>query len=260
MASNTSEIKQRITSIGSTQKITKAMKLVSFSKLQRYRRRLDEFAPYYDSVSKASEQFLPFDEALGDHANLYLIFMPDLGLCSAYTQGLMRELHRVIKDGDQIISIGTQFHDFMIKKGLPIVNKTTSSEHADMNKVVKDVSSYLGNHNIISIVPEYLGSVDLTFTHHPLLTKVTSQRDDVIYEPSFTLTAEMLVKQALNSLVRFSFLASKVSEHTARRIAMEKATDSAQDMIDDLQLKYNKARQEAITQEIAEIVSGMEVS
>lgn len=260
MASNTSEIKQRITSIGSTQKITKAMKLVSFSKLQRYKRKLDEFAPYYDSVTKASEQFLPFDEELGDHANLYIIFMPDLGLCSAYTQGLMKELHKIVKEDDEIMSIGTQFHDFMIKKGLPIVGEVTSSERADMNLIVKDVTTYLGNRNIITIVPEYKGSIDLVFTHHPLLTKVSSQRDDVIYEPSFALTAEMLVKQALNSLIRFSFLASKVSEHTARRIAMEKATDSAQDMIDDLQLKYNKARQEAITQEIAEIVSGMEVS
>ena len=260
MASNTSEIKQRITSIGSTQKITKAMKLVSFSKLQRYKRKLDEFAPYYDSVTKASEQFLPFDEELGDHANLYIIFMPDLGLCSAYTQGLMKELHRVVKEGDEVMSIGTQFHDFMIKKGLPIVGEVTSSERADMNAIVKDVTTYLGERNIITIVPEYKGSIDLVFTHHPLLTKISSQRDDVIYEPSFALTAEMLVKQALNSLIRFSFLASKVSEHTARRIAMEKATDSAQDMIDDLQLKYNKARQEAITQEIAEIVSGMEVS
>ena len=260
MASNTSEIKQRITSIGSTQKITKAMKLVSFSKLQRYKRKLDEFAPYYDSVTKASEQFLPFDEELGDHANLYIIFMPDLGLCSAYTQGLMKELHKVVKEGDEVMSIGTQFHDFMIKKGLPILGEATSSERADMNAIVKDVTTYLGERNIITIVPEYKGSIDLVFTHHPLLTKISSQRDDVIYEPSFALTAEMLVKQALNSLIRFSFLASKVSEHTARRIAMEKATDSAQDMIDDLQLKYNKARQEAITQEIAEIVSGMEVS
>ena len=260
MASNTSEIKQRITSIGSTQKITKAMKLVSFSKLQRYKRKLDEFAPYFDAVSKASEQFLPFDEELGDHANLYVIFMPDLGLCSAYTQGLMKELHEIVKEGDQIMSIGTQFHDYMIKKGLPIINDVTSSEHAEMNTIVKDITSHIGERNIITVVPEYQGSIDLAFIQHPLLTKVTSERDDVIYEPSFALTAEMLVKQALNSLIRFSFLASKVSEHTARRIAMEKATDSAQDMIDDLQLKYNKARQEAITQEIAEIVSGMEVS
>ncbi len=260
MASNTSGIKQRINSISSTQKITKAMKLVSLSKLQRYRRQSLEFEPYFKEVSNASDQFLPFEKERSDLANLYIIFMPDLGLCSAYTQGLMRELHSVVKEGDEILSYGTQFHDLMIKKGLPVINDIESSERLDLNDIVKDLSQHIGKKNIITIVPEYKASIDMSFSHYPLWTRVIDQRDDVIYEPSFALASEMLVKQSLNSLIRFSFLMSKVSEHTTRRIAMEKATDSAQDMIDDLQRSYNQARQEAITQEISEIVSGMEVS
>lgn len=261
MASNTSEIKQRITSIGSTQKITKAMKLVSFSKLQRYRIKLKEFENYYEAVNTVSQQFLPFEENTdNDLPTLYLVFMPDLGLCSAYTQGLMRELHRVIEEGDEVISIGTQFYTFMIRKGLPIVNEIVSSERIELNTIIRELQGYINKFNIVSIVPEYEGSTDLSFNHYPLHTIVKDKRDDVIYEPNFEKTSEMLVKLSLNSVVHYSYLVSKVSEHTARRIAMEKATDSAQDMIDDLQRSYNKARQEAITQEIAEIVSGMEAT
>ncbi|CAM3601763.1 F0F1 ATP synthase subunit gamma [Erysipelothrix urinaevulpis] len=260
MASNTAGIKQRINSITSTQKITKAMKLVSLSKLQKYRRYLNEFEPYFEAVSGVSDQFLPFEKEHSDLDKLYVIFMPDLGLCSAYTQGLMKQVLATIEDGDEVLTYGTQFHDLMIKKGIPIINDAVSSERLDLDEIVKEVSTYIGKKNIITIIPEYKGSVEMMFNHYPLWTQIKDQRDDVIYEPNFEETSKMLVKQTLNSLIRYSFLMSKVSEHTTRRIAMEKATDSAQDMIEELQRSYNQARQEAITQEISEIVSGMEVS
>lgn len=259
MASNISAIKQRIASIESTQKITKAMKLVSLSKLQRYRKDMLEFDAYYQAVSKVSKNFLPFDEVGSDLPKLYLMFMPDLGLCSAYTQGMIRTIQALVKEGDIVMSFGTQGYDVMKKKGVPIINEVCSSEHISLTETVKELNRYLDTHRLIAIVPEYGGSIELEFNQHELHTKIKEARNEVIYDPSFELTSMMLVKQALNSLVRYSFLVSKVSEHTTRRIAMEKATDSAQEMIDDLQLKYNKARQEAITQEIAEIVSGMEV-
>ena len=108
MASNVSAIKQRIRSIRSTQKITQAMKLVSLSKLQRYRKDMVEFEPYYQAVSDVTERFLPFEEAENDLPKMYIMFMPDLGLCSAYTQGMMREITHVLQEGDRVLSFGTR--------------------------------------------------------------------------------------------------------------------------------------------------------
>ena len=258
MASNVSAIKQRIRSIRSTQKITQAMKLVSLSKLQRYRKDMVEFEPYYQAVSDVTERFLPFEEAENDLPKMYIMFMPDLGLCSAYTQGMMREIAHVLQEGDRVLSFGTQGYEQMKRKGIPIVNEMVSSERMHLTDVISDIETYMDDYAIVAIVPEY-ESLDLSFNYYRLKTKVGEAKDDVIYDPSFEETSNMLLRQSLNSLVRHSFLVSKVSEHTTRRIAMEKATDSAQEMIDSLQLQYNKARQEAITQEISEIVSGMEV-
>ena len=236
------------------------MKLVSLSKLQRYRKDMLEFEAYFKAVSDVSENFLPFDESESELPKLYLMFMPDLGLCSAYTQGMIREIQKIIKENDVVMSLGTQGYEIMKKKGVPILNEVQSSERMQLSDLIKELNSYLDDYTLVALVPEYDGgSIDLVFNQYPLQTKIKEARDEVIYDPSFELTSRMLVTQALNSLVRNSFLVSKVSEHTTRRIAMEKATDSAQEMIDELQLKYNKARQEAITQEIAEIVSGMEV-
>ena len=145
-----------------------------------------------------------------------------------------------------------------MKRRYSIVNEMVSSERMHLTDVISDIETYMDDYAIVAIVPEY-ESLDLSFNYYRLKTKVGEAKDDVIYDPSFEETSNMLLRQSLNSLVRHSFLVSKVSEHTTRRIAMEKATDSAQEMIDGLQLQYNKARQEAITQEISEIVSGMEV-
>ncbi|MDE8038139.1 F0F1 ATP synthase subunit gamma [Erysipelothrix rhusiopathiae] len=258
---NTSGIKKRIKSITSTQKITKAMKLVSLSKLQRYRDQMSEFKDYYEAVTKVSEQFIHFDEAIiDDTPRLYLVVMPDLGLCSAYTQGLARKLLEVYREDDMVISLGTQAYDFLQTRGVNIINPEVSSERIELHDIIKTINPFVSTHQIVAIIPEYENAMTLEFKLHILNTKSSGRRDDVIYEPSFEEASEMMIKQSLMSLVKFTYLTSKVSEHTTRRIAMEKATDSAQDMIDDLGRKYNRVRQEAITQEISEIVSGMEVS
>ena len=108
-------------------------------------------------------------------------------------------------------------------------------------------------------MPEYKG-LSLEFKKEVLPTKAVQLRDEVIFEPNFKSASDRLITVSLIAMVQNTFFQSKVAEHTTRRIAMEKATDSAQDMLDDLSRQYNKARQEAITQEIAEIVSGMEAN
>ncbi len=250
---STSKIKKRMHTIQSTQKITSAMKLVSLSKLQGYKNRSANFQIFNDAVIANSERFIEFviDEA--DRPSLYIIFMPDLGLCSAYTNGLSRFLAEKRKENDLVISIGSQHYD-VIKP----INLFIKSEEFKVDKILELVSRYLKSHRIVSLVGDYHRGMSLEFEEHVLKTLALEGRDDVVYEPDFASNAEMLVRQALTSFIQNAFLVSKVSEHTTRRIAMEKATESAQEMLDDLGRRYNRLRQEAITQEIAEIVSGME--
>ncbi|MEG0327120.1 MAG: FoF1 ATP synthase subunit gamma [Erysipelothrix sp.] len=258
---NTSALKKRIKTISSTQKITKAMKLVSLSKLQRYKNELGSFKDYYNAVHEISDSFMTADEMeTSSLPKLYFIIMPDLGLCSAYSQGVLKKVREVSSDGDFAYVLGTQNYETLQSLDLKVINKMESSEHFNVNQGIKVISEYLDTHQIIAVVPEYVNMMTMEFHLYELSTANYQMRDDVIYEPNFNEVTLLLKKVSLISLLRFAFLTSKVSEHTTRRIAMEKATDSAQDMIDDLGRQYNRIRQEAITQEISEIVSGMEVS
>lgn len=254
---STSKIKSRMKSITSTQKITKAMKLVSLSKLQQYKVKMANFNEYYEALHGSVDQFLDFEASDPTLPSLYLIFMPDLGLCSAYIQGLRRKLLEFVRSSDIVVSIGTQSYDTLKSYNFLVLNDELSSEHFDLEEIHTMIHGYMNSHRIIAIVPEYRG-MTLEFKFDVLNTNYKDPRDEVIYVPDFKTSADMLMDQALLAMIQNTYYLSKVSEHTTRRIAMEKATDSAQDMLDDLSRKYNRIRQEAITQEIAEIVSGME--
>lgn len=254
---NTSKIKGRMKTIASTQKITKAMKLVSLSKLQQYRSRMASFDVYYDALAQANQSFIEFTHNDSDQDTIYLVFMPDLGLCSSYTNGMLKYLKPLLKSNDLVLSVGTQHYELFKNQGLNIVNELLSSEKFDLEDIVMRISEYTKSHKIVAVVPSYRG-VTLSFNLEALETQAKQGRDDAIYDPSFEEASQKLIDLALIALVQNTFFQSKVSEHTTRRIAMEKATDSAQEMLDDLGREYNRIRQEAITQEIAEIVSGME--
>lgn len=252
MASS-AKIKSRMKTIASTQKITSAMKLVSLSKLQTYRTKSMNFEVFNEAVINSSERFIEFVEDENNRPSLFLIFMPDLGLCSAYSNGLLRFLEDNRKENDVLISVGTQGFE-----KLDTLNDILRSEQFKVADVLDLISDRLESHRIVALLGDYHRGMNLDFEAHVLKTRALEGRDDVVYEPSFEANAQMLVRQSLMSFIQNAFLVSKVSEHTTRRIAMEKATESAQEMLDELGRKYNRLRQEAITQEISEIVSGME--
>ncbi len=256
---NTAKIKGRMKTITSTQKITKAMKLVSLSKLQQYKRRMASFDVYFDALQKNNEKFIGFSQSDQDLASVYLIFMPDLGLCSSYTNGMNRFVHENLKEDDVAILVGTQHYDLLQKQGINILNPMISSEKFEIEDALEYLKDMQETHHICALLPDYQG-LNLVFEKVQLQTKAVQLRDDVIFEPNFKEASQRLISVSVIAMVQNTYFQSKVAEHTTRRIAMEKATDSAQDMLDELLRLYNKARQEAITQEIAEIVSGMEAN
>lgn len=255
----TAKIKGRMRSITSTQKITKAMKLVSLSKLQQYKRKMSHFDVYFEALSQSNRDFIGFSESDAQMPSVYLVFMPDLGLCSSYINGISRFLLETLEEGDEVVLVGTQHFDTLQNAGVQVLNPMMYSEKFELEEALEILRPLKNSHHICAIVPVYKG-LSLEFNKEVLPTKAVQLRDDVVFEPNFKEASSRLISVALIAMIQNTFFQSKVAEHTTRRIAMEKATDSAQDMLDELLREYNKVRQEAITQEIAEIVSGMEAN
>ena len=223
------------------------------SKLQQYKKKQDELAPYFREVAKKSGRYGKNQDS--DKRLLYIVFAPDLGLVSAYTNGLLRYIKKLPK-GD-FIWIGTQGYDVAKNNGLHVKNKKSSSEQINLNRFIDRTNEDLKTYEINLIVPSYGGSMSLEFSIDELNVYV-EREDDVVNYPNFEDAEIRFREVVMTAMVYYCYYASKYSEYTTRRIAMESATQNADDMIDDLQLKYNRARQEAITQEISELISGME--
>ncbi|NLY63094.1 MAG: F0F1 ATP synthase subunit gamma [Erysipelothrix sp.] len=253
---NLNAIKKRISAIKSTQKITNAMRLVSISKVQQFKRLQDSLAPYFNEVEKISKDYKTTSEA-NDKPILYVVYAPDLSLVSAYTGGLFRFIKE--KEVGDFYWVGTQGYDTAIKNGLNIINDKEHSDDVDLDELAEICASYLEKYNISLIIPEYGrgGEMSLTFDITPL-NVVLDDNYDVIYYPNFQEVKARYRDIVLKAMIYYAYYASKFSEYTTRRIAMEAATNNADEMIEDLQLVYNRVRQEAITQEISELVSGME--
>lgn len=254
-------IKKRTRSVKSTQKTTKAMKLVSLSKLLKAREKMLAFEPFFRATEKNTETYVSFaqDEDIRDR--LYVIVMPDLGLCSAYIQGLAKKfLSMYNPETDAAIVIGKQQYKQLKQAGVNVANDLILSEDVDFDELMGLITPYFNTHEIVTIVPEYVQALSMDFLVYRVKTNFEYEDGlfDVIYEPDYTDVANRIILQSLQSLIMRSYYVSKVSEHTTRRIAMEKATDNAQEMIEDLDRQYNRLRQEAITQELTEILSGME--
>lgn len=254
MARNISAIKQRITSVGSTRKITNAMRLVSMSKLQQFKRKQDRLAPYFNEVAKVSNRFGKSQDT--EKKLLYIVFAPDLGLVSAFTNGLIDYISKLPK-GD-LLWVGSQGYDVAMDHGLHVINKMMSSEDIELDDFIEDTNRYLLEYEINLIIPSYGGgSMALGFAVEELNVYLKND-NDVVYYPNHKEAAQRFREIVMKAMIYYQYYASKYSEYTTRRIAMETATQNADDMIEDLQIVYNRLRQEAITQEIAEIVSGMD--
>ena len=236
---NLNAIKNRIAAIKSTQKITNAMRLVSISKLQQYKRLQDSLAPYFNEVAKVSRNFESMQT--NSKPKLYVVIAPDL---------------RAEETGD-ILWVGTQGYDLAIKQGFNIINKKTYSEKIDLDEFIGETKKYLDEYAINLIIPSYGGSMSLEFAQENL-NVILANNYDVVYYPNFSESSHRYQEIVMNAMVYYCYYASKFSEYTTRRIAMESATKNADDMIEELQLAYNRVRQEAITQEISELISGME--
>jgi len=278
---NLREIKGRITSTKSTKQITKAMQMVSSSKLRRAEQNAKAYVPYMEKIqdvvgaiaSGTKDSGHPMLTARPVKKTAYLVIGSDRGLAGAYNSSILRQVQRTIderhksKDEYVILAVGRVVRDYFVKRDHNVISDVVGlpdqPSFADIKEIARkavgmftdgtyDELYMYYNHFVSAIANEVTEKKLLPLTD----LAPASSNASYEFEPSGEAILEVLLPQYAESLVYGALLDGKASEHASRMTAMKNATDNASDLISDLSLQYNRARQAAITQEITEIVGG----
>lgn len=275
------EIKRRIKSVESTKKITKAMELVATSKLRKTRNQLEQSKPYYTNVAQTVAEILA--NYKGNNDSIYLVENKDiekevfiviassLGLCGGYNANIFKEIKGAIKPGDYVYSIGSKATSYLLKNHQGVTDHkfddlNTTFDFKDVTKLVAELTKMYREKEISKIKIVYTEFVNnLTFRPRivTLLPVDPSDFDHIeiskkstLFEPSPEEVLDSLIPMYLQAVIYGYIIESATSENAARRTSMENANDNADELTEQLLLKYNQARQTAITNEISEIVAG----
>ena len=244
--------KRRIKSVNSTKKITKAMELVSTSKLKRCRDAFDRNSVY------TSETLDLVQEVLSNVKNVD-------------NQYLVKD--NVDLENDYLITLGSKGNSYFNKRGYNIVHsineETTGLEQEASKQIALKALEMFTNNSVGEVHIIYTKFVNsLTFRAEDLKLlpvevekkEVSGPTQELMIEPDANEVLNELLPFYFNSVIYGSLIESHVSEQASRRTAMENATDNAEEISDKLLIQYNKARQSAITQEITEVVAGANAS
>ena len=273
------EIKSRIRSMESTKQITKAMEMVAASKLRRAQAQVLNSRPYFetlyetinDIVDSGSDFSSPYLEARPVKRIAYVVIAGDRGLAGGYNSNILKLCHAEMEGKDvAVLPIGKKSVEFFKTRNISILSEqyleaedVSVGDCFSMAKML--CKAYLsgefdeiriGYTNFVSV----LSQTPATLKMLPLLRQQTgregSASSDILYEPNSTEVFNAIIPEYVGGILYGALCESRASEQAARRTAMDSATQNADDMIADLSLKYNRARQAAITQEITEIVAG----
>lgn len=281
------EVRVRIASVSTTQQITSAMKMVSASKLRRAQDAILQLRPYVakmqdflKNLASSPSSDNPLIRETEPEKVLMVTFTSNRGLCGAFNANVIkaaiafaREKYPLIHEKGNLhfLSIGKKGGDFLVRNKLHIIEKQDHLYHHLSFDVTTPVSAHLrklfedNEYQRIYLVynrfknaavqelqiEQYLPLQINSVVEHQLPT-------DYIYQPDKETIVNELIPKTLKLQFYKAILDSFASEHGARMTAMHKATDNAQELLRDLRLSYNKARQASITKEITEIVSGAE--
>lgn len=283
------DIKRKIRSVNSTKQITKAMELVSTAKLKRAKDKVDITKPYFKQVVETVQEIVQGEKSLKHEylsyrevkKTLYIVIAADRGLCGGYNVNVAKKALEDVSDKTKasFITIGKKTREFFTKMDCNIVKEylyiSEKPGYADAQDIARRALHMYETEQVdaiklvytrllstISQVPEMLNLLPAVM---PEAEKVELAEDEVAadlkfttYEPSAEAVLSYLIPKYIESTIFGALMESAASEQAARRVAMESASDNADEMIEELTLTYNQARQSAITQEISEIVSGAE--
>jgi F-type H+-transporting ATPase subunit gamma len=281
---NLKEVRIRITSVGSTQQITKAMKLVSATKLRRAQNAITQMRPYAQKLNGLLANLA--DSIDVDSLKVYfdkrevknVLIVPitsDRGLCGSFNANVIKLAGRVIAEKYQgknisILPIGKKGSEFFGKTKHTVINDSrdaflTLNAETGFSIGERILAEFkAGKYDAVEIVyNQFKNAATQILTNDQFLPIDKSTfggagdaKNDYIFEPSKGEILEDLIPRILKTHVYRCLLDSLASEHGARMISMDKATDNAGELIKALKLEYNRARQAAITTEISEIVGG----
>lgn len=283
------DIKRRRISVQSTQQITKAMKLVSTVKLQKARGRAEDSKPYFDCMYKTMTSMLskagniehPYLKSNDSKKKAVVVVTSNRGLAGGYNSNIVKLItgSDLKKEDVRIYAVGEKGMDLLRHRGYEVV--------ADYSEVIEepvyDDARVIAARLLEDFEKGEIGEIYLAYTffkntvsHIPTLMKmlpVEASEEEAVqeegadaldritpmnFEPDEEEAITLLVPKYMSSILYGAFVEAVASEDGARMQAMDSATSNAEEMIDDLELKYNRARQSAITQELTEIIAGAE--
>ena len=290
---NLKEMRLRIVSVKSTQQVTRAMKMVSAAKLRKAQDAIIQIRPYagklHDILVNLTEQLgtSDFDNQYSNHPQtkkiLIVAITSNRGLCGGFNANVVKKVeelvfttyeHLFVKGFVDVLAIGKKGVDGLKSKNIPVVNSINQLYDNLQYSTAESVAQGLmdafsnGEYNRIDLVynqfknaaiqklvVEQFLPVEIN-DNNPLNTNAHRFINNYLFEPNVLEIMETIIPKSLKIQFFKAILDSVASEHGARMTAMHKATDNASELIRDLNLQYNKARQANITDEILEIVSG----
>ncbi|OUX20698.1 MAG: ATP synthase F1 subunit gamma [bacterium TMED250] len=278
---NLKDIRDRIKSVKSIQKVTKAMKMVAAAKMRRAQENMEKARPYNHRLVEIIQHLLPSVERsmlplleIREVKRIaYVVVTSDRGLAGSFNSSILRKAHNDIdefgKQNVDIFCIGKKAKDYFKSRKYNII-ESYSDFWSDLNfNQSMKIGSTIINHFLdlsvdeIRVTYNEFVNVATQATVSEKLLPIELNDDelsdtDFLYEPSKDKIIKSLIPRYLNAQVWKYLLESYASEQAARMVAMENATTNSEDMIKNLTLEFNKARQAAITTEMLEIVSGAE--
>ncbi len=276
------EIKNKISSISNTKKITNAMELVAISKIKRTREKMEALQPYKRSIIKMVGHMALDDSGHGhpafhynENKNVgYIVIGTDRGLCGGLNVNLFRHLYshiqkQEISDNSSIVSatFGRKALAFMKKQGVTIIGHSPAKENPKMEDVIAEIRQLTKLY-----MDKQIGKLFLVFNSFvntllqqptviqllPIVKETLDSKYKWSYkcEPSFEDIQFPLIQRYLESVLYQSLLEAVACEQAARMVAMKSATENADQMLNDMKQLFNRQRQDSITQEISEIIGG----
>ena len=277
------DIKRRKGSIQSTQQITKAMKLVSTVKLQKAKNRAEQSNPYFNYMYQTVTSMLarsgnmnhPYLQAGSSQKKAVITIASNRGLAGGYNSNIVKLVtdSGIPKEDAQIYIIGRKAKESLLRKGYEMKGDFSDviegPTYEDAAAICKEVLGAFTNGEIGEIYLAYTHFKN-TVSHEPTLMKLLPVEFDeaelkeadshvlMNYEPNEEEALDLIIPKYMTSLFYGALVEAVASENGARMQAMDSATSNAEEMISDLTLKYNRARQGSITQELTEIIAGAE--
>ncbi|MGL4253220.1 MAG: ATP synthase F1 subunit gamma [Fusobacteriaceae bacterium] len=273
------EIKNRIKSVQSTHQITKAMEIVSTTKFKKFSSIVESSKPYSHAIKEIlknisagvkSEKHPLFDGRENPKRVGVIVMTSDRGLCGSFNNNTLKKFEELVRENPgkefSVIAVGKKSREYCAKRNYDIKSIYSQLTPEIMFEKAKEISENIVEYfysnifdEVYVIYNEYVSAIryDLTVEKIIPITRAEGAENiDYIFEPDAETVLSSLLPKYLNIAVYQALLNNTASEHSARKNAMQNATENAEDMIKALNLQYNRERQSAITQEISEIVGG----